>query len=122
MSTFSQNKVFKVKYLVQKYLVTATLDNLIIIQLCTEYLDVPVFRYILADLKSDKFKQLETCERISHIIYSYTAILSNLLLNDELLTESVPLLETNGVAEVIQHYMNSKCVTKFLKQLKKIHS
>ena len=36
-----------------------------------------------------------------------------------MLTESVPLLETNGVAEVIQHYINSKCVTKFLKQFLK---
>lgn len=74
-------------------------------------------RYLLADLNSTKFKENglgpEKENLITEFVFLDIVIFIKLLACDELLPQLVPMLESAGVAEVIQQYTNSKYVQCF---------
>lgn len=72
------------------------------------------FRYILEDLRSPTFKEHANEDPKDSIIAKITQseflILLNLLMSDTLIPQLIPLLEKGGIAELIKHYIKSKCV------------
>lgn len=64
------------------------------------------------DLNSKKYKdhanQDPDYDGISHVAQIEFLLLGNLLLSDIIVPQLIPILEKEGIAEVIKHYINSK--------------
>ena len=67
----------------------------------------------MEDLKSQKFKELgienPDDNMIANLADSEFNILGNLLISDTVGPELIPIIVKEGIADVIQHYIKSKC-------------
>ena len=68
----------------------------------------------MEDLKSPKFRGDENNTDdlnlpIAHIVHLEFILLGNLLMSDTIVPKLISIIEKEGVAEVIQHYIKFKC-------------
>ena len=70
----------------------------------------------MEDLRSQKFKELgieNTDDNlIANLANNEFLILGNLLMSDTVGPELIQIIEKEGIADVIQHYIKSKCDLK----------
>ena len=70
----------------------------------------------MEDLKSPKFQGSEYS--IDHLISPVSndefLILGNLLISDFVGAKLIPIIEKEGIAEVIQHYIKSRCECNYI--------